>query len=56
MNSFVISGERTGKVREGGPPFTLLEGRELALIAAGIRKVIESEFRVEVGPEFFRDG
>jgi hypothetical protein len=56
MNSFVASGERTGKIREGGPPFTLLEGRELALIAAGFRRVAESDFEVEVGTEFFRDG
>jgi hypothetical protein len=41
MNSFVLRGERTGKIREGGPPFTLTEGRELACLAGRITKAKE---------------
>lgn len=36
MNEFVSMGERTGKVKEGGPPFTRAQGRELSAIASHI--------------------
>jgi len=36
MNASVSRRERTGKLREGGPPFTHDEGRELAAIASKI--------------------
>jgi hypothetical protein len=42
MNSFVMIGERTGKIRGGGPPFTRTEGRELAFLAGRITKTMTS--------------
>jgi hypothetical protein len=38
MNNFVIRGERTGKIKEGGPPFTRADGKELALLAGVITR------------------
>lgn len=36
MNEFVSNGERTGKIKEGGPPFTRAQGRELSRLASKI--------------------
>jgi hypothetical protein len=50
MNSFVMKGERTGKIREGGPPFTHAEGRELAYLAGRITKARRSRESSESRP------
>ena len=50
MNSSVMKGQRTGKIREGGPPFTHAEGRELAYLAGRLTKEMRSRASFESRP------